>query len=86
MKAREIFHHTLFPVLPSCRVLLTHRQLQSWAIQTLENDSGVKGKGELSTVESAAIQGKPQEGGCFEPEEKHKRMFCPQSMINMGMM
>lgn len=31
-------------------------------------------------------RGKVLQSNCFEPEGKHKKMFCPQPMINIGMM
>ena len=56
MKLRGAFRHLLFPILPPCYELLTHHQLENWAIAAPKNNAKVKGKIRFSKGENAAIQ------------------------------
>lgn len=60
MKLPGAFRHLLFPILPPCYQLLTHHQLENWAIAALKNNAKVKGKIRFSKGEIAAIQGNLQ--------------------------
>lgn len=82
MKLRGAFRHLLFPILPPCYELLTHHQLENWAIAALKNNAKVKGKIRFSKGKIAAIQGNLQGKLFLTRGEKHKKMFCrvPRSM------
>lgn len=43
-----------------------------------KTDPRVKGKGKLSKGKVLQSRGNHRKRGCFEPEGKHKKMFCPQ--------